>query len=186
MFEYQKLLGSTERRIIVETKKTRSIDNSIALPPGEHELLRWQRNKKDLGRFWDERKPPCGEYNCAGHVWASRRTAIYNDEEWKKIIVDDGYRPLVSGEEPKIGDLVLYGNEKNGFIHVGQVVELRKLQISSISDVNSQKGIPWILSKWDDASGEYLHNVNDIELFRRNFPDIKIEYMTDRPRPDCI
>ena len=116
---------------------------------------------------------PQGVYNCAGHVWASRRTAIYAESEWQKIYEQDGYRELRSDEDPQIGDLAIYLSETAGFLHVGTIINLAP----PIGQGGSP--IPEILSKWDDTSGEFLHFAPDVP-FAISIPDWQISYWTDR------
>jgi len=126
-----------------------------------------------FGRNWKQRKPATGGYNCAGHVWASRRTAILEPEAWRLILMDDGYRRLPDSEEPSPGDLVLYVDRRdNGFLHVGEILELRE----SIG-----RRAPWVLSKWNSTSGEVMHYVHDVP-FRMQF-DVRCEYWSDRQVP---
>ena len=129
-----------------------------------------------FGLDWVERKPPSGTYNCAGHVWACRRTAIYDDLEnqVETIFKDDSYRLFKQGGEAlSIGDLVVYWDRTSGkklFLHVGVIAEIRML-------AGSVKQVPWVLSKWDDTSGEVLHN-----CWRHPFePPVDVEFWTDRP-----
>jgi hypothetical protein len=59
---------------------------------------------------------------------------------------------------------------EKGFLHVGTVFELKQLD-------GSEKQIPWILSKWDDTSPEYMHHFEHCP-----FPDKSgWEFWTDRP-----
>ena len=174
MFEETRLLGPTVRSIVLQTHLSNEITNEIALEPDErrrkvYELLRGQHPQ------WKDRKPPCGVYNCVGHVWASRRTAVYEDLERQvlRILCDDGYRPLDWPREPMvIGDVVTYWDSAKGhkgFTHVGIVFELRCV-------TDSGQVIPWILSKWDDSSGEVLHHYKDCPFPKQ----IEAEFWTER------
>jgi len=175
MFEEARLLGSTERRIIVETRKGTRLPNLIELEPGEPERRRYELLLKKYGRNWTERKPATGGYNCAGAVWASRRTALLETESWKTVLREDGYRRLDEDEGPMVGDLVLYVEKETGeFWHVGCVMELRQ-GVTPDSPL-----IPRVLSKWDSVSGEVLHNVDDVPYGQQGFSVTK-EYWTDRP-----
>ena len=71
MFEELRLLGSTEKSIVVQTRKGTPIDNLVEIEPGEAEGRRYRLLLEKYGRHWEERKPATGVYNCAGHVWAS-------------------------------------------------------------------------------------------------------------------
>jgi hypothetical protein len=106
-------------------------------------------------------------------VWASRRTAICELEAWRFILMDDEYRRLSDSEEPSPGDLVLYvDRQDNGFLHVGQILELREW---------TGRRVPWVLSKWNSTSGEVMHYVHDVPI-RVQF-DVRWEYWSDRPVP---
>ena len=120
------------------------------------------------------RKPACGVYNCAGHVWASRRTTILEDFAWNMVLADDGYRQLDQGEPPAPGDLVIYRDREHGFLHVGMIAELRQ------GITAESPPIPWVLSKWDSTSGEVLHHFADVPFAKQGFA-LVIECWTDRP-----
>jgi hypothetical protein len=173
MFEEAQLLGSTERSIVVQTRRGREVKNLIELEPGEREQRKYERLFKQYGRYWVRRKPASGVYNCAGHVWASRRTAIFEESAWEMILQDDAYRKLPSGEQPMPGDLVIYRDSNVGFLHVGMILELR----SGITQESSR--IPWVLSKWDSTSGEVLHHVQDVPFNQQHFTFLW-EYWSDR------
>jgi len=128
------------------------------------------------GANWQERKPPAGEYNCAGLVWASRRTAIYEPGLWLRIIEEDTYRLLTPVEEPLPGDVAAYIDvERDEMLHVGRVVDLRPaFQGGTL--------IPWILSKWSDVAGEYFHSFRDHPYDMLGFK-VRIAFYTDRPAP---
>lgn len=173
MFEFIKLIGSPKRELLLDTRQGNPIKNEIALPPSDLSLEREQLLFKRYGVRWQVRCQPSGIYNCAGHVWASRRTAIYEELEWTKILTEDEYRKLNMTEIPKPGDLALYHSEDVGFIHCGQVISIEPGLTAGGSP------IPKILSKWDDASGEYIHFASDVP-FKDKIPDFKLEYWTDR------
>lgn len=125
MFEELKLLGPTERSIVVQTRKGTPIENVIETEPGEPERRRYQLLLKRFGQNWRERKPAVGVYNCAGHIWASRRTSILADDAWRTILKEDGYRRLPDTEMPVVGDLVVYRDATNQcFNHVGAILEV--------------------------------------------------------------
>ena len=121
------------------------------------------------------RKPACGVYNCAGLAWASRRTAIYDDVDWDLIFAEDGYRKLSAGENPFLGDLVVYREKDIGYLHVGVIVECES-RVGGLL-------IPRVLSKWDDASGEYIHWFNDAPFYHEKDYVVQLEYWSDRPSP---
>lgn len=155
------------------------IPNSQAPGPDSRSLNLFNKLLRDHPR-WRERKPACGGYNCAGHVWASRRTAIYGDDEgddelWKLVLREDGYRMLKADEEPRSGDLVIYYVPAFRLaLHVGMVSNIEHL---SLTGSPAAGPIPWILSKWSDSYGEVLHHFKDVPW---TF-DPDISFWTDRP-----
>ena len=99
----------------------------IELDSSETERRRYAPLLHRFGANWRERKPATGVYNCAGHVWASRRTAILKPESWQVILKEDGYRCFACPETPVAGDLVLYaGRDVGEYIHAGMIMDMRK------------------------------------------------------------
>ncbi len=175
MFEELKLLGATERSIVVQTRKGTPIDNLVEIEPGEPERRRYRLLLEKFGRNWEERKPATGVYNCAGQVWASRRTSILSEGAWHTILTEDGYRHLRDVETPAAGDLVLYASEDvGGYLHVGMILKVQ----DGISRESPR--IPWILSKWNSTSGEVMHHAHDVPYDMQKMP-FRIECWTDRP-----
>jgi hypothetical protein len=158
--------------LTLATAKGNSIQNYIEGPPTAKTIRLWMQHRS--AHQWTERKPDTGIYNCAGLVWASRRTSI--DDQFSMILADDGYRPLRPKELPAVGDLVLYlASTTEGVeveVHVGVIVALDP------GIAEASQPIPRILSKWDSTSGEFLHYPND-HPFTALTP--RIEYRTDRP-----
>ncbi|HEY2910873.1 MAG TPA: hypothetical protein VGI99_11545 [Gemmataceae bacterium] len=184
MFEAQRILGDTRRSIIVQTRAGTPIANEITLDPIEKQIEAFhQLAGKHPG--WEVRKPPVGGYNCAGHVWASRRTGLFDDLDAAALTIlkEDGYRLLSETEEPQRGDLVLYWeslNPRRSLYHVGVVFELRpSLQLAGAAQEVSPRRIPWILSKLDAFSGEVLHNMNQVYFYPG--AQYSVEHWTDRP-----
>jgi hypothetical protein len=176
VFDSAKLLGDTERKIVVHTRLGHSIDNYVEVdPPPAHCYSQYALFVKTHGARWKERKPPTGVYNCAGHVWASRRTTILEPESWRRILEDDGYRPLLPRESPWPGDIVLYlDQDANGeILHVGRVFELAP------GLTESSARIPWVISKWNSTFGESLHRAYDVP-YGANF-NFEVRFYTDRP-----
>ena len=169
MFEQHRLVGDTRIRLRLDTKERNPIKNEVAPRPNSQALRKdaslWQKNA-DL---WQRRAEPRGVYNCAGLVWAARRTAIYADAEWNQILEEDGYRELGGVDDVSIGDIAVYAAMgAGGYLHVGVVIAT-----DEISPMG--RPMPRILSKWDDTSGEYLHLVPNVP-----FEDWKVTYWTDR------
>ena len=174
MFEEVRLLGSTERQIVVQTHKGREVENHIEPEPGEQQRRKVKLLFKKYGASWLKRKPACGVYNCAGHVWASRRTSIFEDSDWDMILTDDGYRKLQTGESPWPGDLVIYRDRSSGYLHVGMILALAE------GITPDSPRIPWVLSKWDSASPEVIHYFYSTPWLQQGF-SVEAEYWTDRP-----
>jgi len=171
MFEDYEGTFTASRSISLATHEDNPVDNEVALPPDDGSRRQALALEERFEDVWTRRKPPCGVYNCAGHVWASRRTAIYGWGEIEKILTDDGYTKIPV-RECESGDLAFYDTDET-WIHVGRIV--RKVE-------GTDEGIrpsTIVLSKWDDKSGEYIHQENDVP-FREDFPDYDIEYYTDR------
>jgi hypothetical protein len=174
MFEVARLLGSTRRSIVLQTHLGNSIENEIASAPDERNTRKYQHLLANHSN-WIERRPPYGICNCVGHVWASRRTAVYEniDSQVIRFFHDDGFSVLNwPSDHLRLGDLVTYWDSAKlhaGFVHIGLVFEFKSLGAGS-------QQIPWILSKWDDSSGEVLHHYKNVP-----FPDdIEVEFWTDR------
>jgi hypothetical protein len=174
MFDDLKILGSTERSIKLQTRLGRDIPNVIDPAPTVEQIAKFGRLvQKHPG--WTVRREPAGGYNCVGHVWACRRTGIFDDLEAqiRHIQSDDGYRSIEQ-DEVMLGDLVSYWETLAGgtrrFIHVAQVVELRVMAGSSLK-------LPWVLSKLDATSGEVFHHFRDVA-----YDCDYLEYWSDRPK----
>ncbi len=168
----QKFLGPTVKSIRLDTSKGEAILNQIEPPPNQLSINRENLLKVKFGRKWTRRASQRGAYNCAGLVWASRRTSILKDAEWDKIYEHDGYRTLADDESPMPGDLAVYGDEKAGYFHVGLVIG------ESEGIMKGATPFPLIVSKWDSSSGEYIHRQNDVP-FQQSL-DYEVKYWTDR------
>jgi hypothetical protein len=169
------LLGKEKGRSIeLQTHLGNRIENSVAMHPvPAHAAAKFDRLVAQHPQ-WLVRKPATGIYNCFGHVWAARRTAVYDrfDEAVLMVRHDDGYRRVEwDRETPVPGDVVLYWETLepySGCVHVARVVLLRE-----------RKNLPplvYALSKWDDVCGEVIHRVDDVP-----FANAQMEYWTDRP-----
>lgn len=176
MFEQLRLSGSVRRYIALETRLRTPLENSQALKPEARSIRIFELQLRNHPR-WELRKASCGVYNCFGHVWASRRTALYYQKDVEAIFRDDGYRRLQAHEKPFQGDLaVYYDRSEQSIYHVGIVGELRRLVLTTGTDLAAP--IPWVLSKWNDASGEVLHHINDVPFEGVQFT---VRFWTDRP-----
>jgi hypothetical protein len=167
VFDALKLLRQGPASLALQTRKGQDIINDVALPPQPHQLAKYDRFRQQHQR-WRPRRTCCGTYNCYGHVFAARRTAIYEDNEVSKILADDGYKKI-NHATAHVGDIAIY-RAKHGFVHAAQIVEIER------PDPVTQLRPIWALSKWDDGSGEDCHLLNDVPFFH----DGEIEIWTDR------
>ena len=128
---------------------------------------------------WEFRRDPEGIYNCAGHVWASRRTGISQMADWQRILNDDGYRRLQGNDRLCPDDLVLYRDiDDNTYLHIARVVRLEP----GVSPSSPQ--IPIVLSKWGHDLGECFHQAYDHGMNAEY--NIEIEFWTDRTNNDTF
>jgi|CZKU01.1.fsa_nt_gi hypothetical protein len=177
------LFGTPMGSLGLETRGRTPIRNTVGL-----DAVAWGQQQKFAGMVrtfgWVVRRPPTGMYNCAGHVWASRRTGLYETSDYETILNEDGYRTLRENELPRPGDLVLYRLEgTDEILHVGEIVEMCSLV------PGGAPSIPRVLSKVDATSGEVLHAVEnvpyDIVGGAPGGPPGRLrcrcEYRTDRP-----
>ena len=170
MFEEDILLGDTERSIALETRKGRSIRNVVAPEPDEHAQRKYVVLRERFGQTWINRKGPCGGYNCYGLVFATRRTAIYEDDQIADILKDDGHRQIRE-EEVRPGDIVLYRDRTQGILHAALILRCQE----SVGPTP----IPFALSKWNDTCGEDEHNVH-LHIWSGPENDVDLEFWTER------
>jgi hypothetical protein len=169
------LRGTPEESIVVQTRLGKPVANAKAPDPSD-QCRRVFERLVHRHPAWLVRRTPTGIYNCAGHVWASRRTAIYEQEAWEQVLREDGYRQRQGFEHPTVGDLVIYRDgPSQSLLHVGQIVELRRLEVGQ---EQAQGVIPWVLSKLGPTSGEVLHHFQQApyEQF-----EASISYWTEIP-----
>jgi hypothetical protein len=158
------------------TAKGREVENLIEIdPPPTQAIQRDQLLANTVGKRWTRRKPACGRYNCAGHVWASRRTSILDPKFYYWFIQDDGYRVLSAKEPAKPGDIAVYidAESKGEILHVGRICTVVE------GPTPDSPPIPMVLSKWNSTAGEYIHHISD-HPYSPQFKVI-IQVMTDRP-----
>jgi len=181
MFDYPRLLGTPreESGIVVQTRLGSDIENfhgPNATPFCQH---RFELLRKRYGQNWRLRKEATGGYNCAGLVWASRRVALPNPDDWEKILQEDGYRKLDGKEDAAVGDVVVYRQQDNHeILHVARVCEIRRLHLSPTT--YSDTALPSALSKWDLTFGESIHAIQDIYL--NGGVEFVVEIYSDRPK----
>jgi hypothetical protein len=181
MFEDQRFLGIQEgsEKLIVQTRAGNNLENFIAPAPGYPQVGRYERlRQKNPG--WENRKPATGIYNCAGLVWASRRTSLPNPDDWRRILRDDGYRET-TGIDLSVGDVAVYVKaDSTGISRRHDREILHVARICFFREGGMAGKIPWALSKWDSQCGEDIHPVRGCpalcggEMF-------ELEFWTDRP-----
>jgi hypothetical protein len=150
------------------------IENEVAPAPGPKKVAEFAALRKKHGQNWRVIREPYGRCNCAGMIWASRRTAIYEQSAWDLIFKDDQYR-IIQETEVVEGDLAVYESPlaKIRHLHVGLVIGRDVL-----FGLNGQ--VPLVLSKFSDTSGEIVHKANDIiAIFPSEF-GVQLKYWTDR------
>src|SRR5262245_55764449 len=155
MLELLRLAGSPQKSIRLQTRAGTDVENDQAAPPDER-MVRIADALAAKHPFWSRRRPHFGIYNCAGHVWANRRTSVREARWWNVILKDDGYR-RIDEREIMPGDAAIYTVPGGTFLHVGLVMELRPFSGSTSGAV-----VPLILSKWNDSIGEFLHRPKDV------------------------
>ncbi|MEQ1903876.1 MAG: hypothetical protein ABL888_06810 [Pirellulaceae bacterium] len=173
MFGLSELIGSPQNEIPLVTSKNNRIGNTQGAKVAIGRVLAF-RDMCATRPNWRIRRDSFGLYNCAGLVWATRRTGISQNEDWLKILADDGYRQV---SEPQLDDLVLYRNsDDRTFLHVARIVGFEK----GISETSPK--IPIVLSKWGHDLGECVHFDHDHGI--DNSYNVSIEYWTERPNDE--
>ncbi len=183
LFDGASLIVSKPRGILLDTRMGHPISNEVLPPLSESEQRKLDDLHDEFGDRWEPRKPHTPGYNCAGHVWASRRTSILEDSAIRLILGDDGYRRLRPDEGALQGDLVLYWNVTTGgqqsWLHIGVVSELRTVSLAGAELLGREPlRVPWVLSKWSSFHGEWLHKYDDAPY---RWDGVVIEFFTDRP-----
>ena len=116
--------------------------------------------EREYARKWPPFRQSISGYNCFGLVFASRRTALYDITVVQLILDEDGYRE-VPQDECSEGDIVVYYDE-TGPSHAAKVLRVEKISLLATPDggggiVRKLK----VLSKFNDHSGEYVHDIED-------------------------
>jgi hypothetical protein len=173
MFGLSDLIGSPQNEIPLVTTKKNRIGNAQGAIVAEGRVTAF-RDLCARRPNWRFRRDSFGLYNCAGLVWASRRTGISKNDDWLRILADDGYHQI---SEPELDDLVLYmDNDDRTYLHVARIIGFEK----GISE--SSPKIPIVLSKWGHDLGECVHFDHDHAL--PNDYNVTIEYWTERPKDE--
>jgi len=171
MLEIARLIGTPPTEIILQTRAGHCVKNSQSCDPDARILARYDMIRRPHSA-WVNRKPACGVYNCFGLVWASRRTAIYEEQSILQILEEDGYRKLRMYEQTMQGDIVLYfrfSGEIRDTYHAAMILETEQRRPNKV---------PLVLSKWNDACGEDIHEITDVPS---SLKKCATEIWTDRP-----
>ena len=149
-------LASRRWRIKLATHFDTEIDNETSDPTLPVSSLR-RKKEDEFAARWRQIRVPTAGYNCFGHIFALRRTAIYDCDrkDIDVILVEDGFGAVDSDNEAAVGDIVLYSDTR-GYDHAARIVGRRPLLGSS------DKKVLIVLSKFDDVSGEYEHQIDDL------------------------
>jgi len=119
-------------QITLRTRLDNEIDN---IQSWQHSGAEWQRLYQEPNRWESSGAVRLGEacpvYNCHGLTFASRRTQLYDSTTIviSKVLEDDGYTQ-VTERSTRVGDVVVYYDEKGEAQHSGIVVS--KLEASVI------------------------------------------------------
>ncbi len=175
MFEIVRFAGSQRRSIVFQTHTGTGLEIYIS-PEVTVQSANFYAAKRKGRQSWIQRKPATGVYNCAGMVWASRRTTLPDPSDWRKILQEDKYRPVGGDELAHVGDIVVYIRKGHTeVLHVAIVFRIDKLDER---DPHSGVCIR-ALSKWDNQSGEDSHALDDVVL--NGGEEYVREIWTDRP-----
>jgi hypothetical protein len=106
-------IGQKRREIALATHLNSPIANETCSHEVAHSPARRAAEVK-LEKLYPPRRPPTAGYNCFGHAFALRRTAIFDDDgtDIDRILVEDGFAP-VSDNDAAPGDVVLYSDERH-------------------------------------------------------------------------
>lgn len=140
-----------QTNIIIHTRKRTEIDNvqEYELTPFYLQQVK-EFNKRYAGRaiFVNDASPI---YNCHGFTFGSRRSAICNSEDVRKILNEDDYKKIDDMNDIRVGDIITYSGHKGNIEHSGLVI-------------GNKEGLPLILSKWGYGR-EVVHLFNQCPYF---------------------
>lgn len=173
MFEETRLLGTPKECIQVQTRKKRNLENWVAPPPHTQAINFYKRFRETYGATWLPRKPATGVYNCAGMVWASRRTCLSDPTDWRVILEDDEYSLVDQQEDLKVGDIAVYRKKDDKeILHVGRICDVERIE-------HWPNYLVSVLSKWSAQHGEDIHLVDNVPPLNGGEP-FDVEFWTDR------
>ena len=138
-----------KRSIALETSKRTRIPNE-QFPERTPESMQAARHLITNGHPGRIPRSLSATYNCAGMVFANRRTSI-DPEYVPAILADDGYAPVELADVSR-GDVVVYADDHGDIAHVGIVIANELIFGTRQVLVLSQFG----------RDGEYFHRHNDV------------------------
>lgn len=148
--------GNNSWKIDLATHLGSAIENETCGPElrltGRREVA--ERRYTEL---WSRRREPTAGYNCFGHVFACRRTTLY-DADIEQILWEDGFGNIGDESQFLVGDVVVYWDER-GPVHVAEIVRFDGVILTG--EAHGPDRVPYVLSKFDDVSGEYEHSIDD-------------------------
>jgi hypothetical protein len=177
VFEIPRFTGLKKRSIVIQTRKGNdgNLNNYIGPEPDYQAMAAFNLLLRTHGDRWQLRKRPCGGYNCAGMVWASRRAVLPDPVDWRRVLSDDQYRQLRHDEKPMPGDVAAYIREGGKeILHVARICHVR-YGTPPLENINKT----WAISKLHMVSGEVIHDAQDVPPLDGG-ERFTIEYWTDR------
>ena len=114
------IVGNNENSIIIQTRRGSDISNSQS-PFISAMLMNSHHRLRDKFPRAIPRNDPSGFYNCHGLVFASRRAAISEPEEIRRILKHDCYLEVTNSDDVLPGDVVLYLSDDGDPEHSGIV-----------------------------------------------------------------
>ncbi len=177
MLDLLPIIGTQESWLKLQTRRKSDIPNVMPLAVDE-QAVRVMQSLRAKFPDWAVRRPANPEYNCAGLVWAARRTNIVDESAYELVLHDDGYRAIPL-RDVALGDLVIYRRtDTRAITHVGLVIEFGDPGIWLDGSNAPQRSVPYVLSKMCDWGDEIIHNYF---RFPRDLVDWTVEFWTERP-----
>lgn len=115
------------------------------------------REEERFRSLYTQIRPPIAGYNCAGQVFAGRRTTILDLGLIHRILDEDGFSDVTS---LMAGDVVVYSDD-DGPMHAARVARLDEQSVGLLETGGPTVTFTLVHSKFDDMSGEYEHRVDD-------------------------
>jgi hypothetical protein len=125
------------------TRAGNDIPNEVIPEPDPMEYAKQVRFLKKYGKNWQFRRAPGGGYNCAGHVWGSRKTSILEEGAARQILlgvqplrfhakVEDQAASLYLRHQSSLLPALTVGNGTQAFL----LVEFLTLLLAEFGDIN--------------------------------------------------